>query len=63
MNRDRDGERGLEKVDSKIETPLGDDVGENEALMILGVEGDVSEDVRKGLMGEDGVLEAGVVVL
>jgi D-3-phosphoglycerate dehydrogenase len=63
MNRDGDGERGLEKVDSKIETQLGDDVGKNEALMILGVEGDVGEEVRKGLMGEDGVLEAGVVVL
>jgi D-3-phosphoglycerate dehydrogenase len=56
-------DRGLEKVDSKIETQVGDDVGKNEALMILGVEGDVGEDVRRGLVGEDGVLEAGVVVL
>jgi D-3-phosphoglycerate dehydrogenase len=36
---------------------------EHEALMILGVEGAVDEQVRKSLLGEDGVLEAGVVVL
>lgn len=36
---------------------------EHEALMILGVNKKVDESVRKGLVGEDGVLEAGVVVL
>jgi D-3-phosphoglycerate dehydrogenase len=58
-----EGDRELSKIDSKVETPMGDDVGKNEALMILGVEGDVGEEVRRGLVGEDGVLEAGVVVL
>jgi D-3-phosphoglycerate dehydrogenase len=58
------GDRGLEKVDSKIETDAdGEKDLQNEALMILGVEGDVGEEVRKGLMGKDGVLEAGVVIL
>jgi hypothetical protein len=32
-------------------------------LMSLGIEGDVGEDVRKDLIGSDGVLEAGVVML
>ena len=36
---------------------------ENEALMILGVDNTPSEEVRKSLLGDDGVLEAGVVVL
>lgn len=36
---------------------------QNEALMILGVDRAVDEDVRKSLIGGDGVLEAGVVVL
>lgn len=36
---------------------------ENEALMILGVSKKVDEDVRKSLVGEDGVLEASIVVL
>jgi D-3-phosphoglycerate dehydrogenase len=36
---------------------------EHEALMILGVEGPVDEQVRKSLIAGDGVLEAGVVVL
>lgn len=36
---------------------------ENEALMILGVDHPVADDVRKDLLGEDGVLEAGQVVL
>ena len=34
-----------------------------EALMILGVDGAVDEQVRKSLIDEDGLLEAGVVVL
>lgn len=60
-----EGERDLSKVDSKIEQQFDGTAGEkeNEALMILGVEGDVGEEVRKGLIGGDGVLEAGVVVL
>lgn len=37
--------------------------GENEALMILGVDKAVDESVRKELLSEEGVLEAGVVVL
>jgi D-3-phosphoglycerate dehydrogenase len=63
---EEDGHAGLSKVDSKIENEaLQGDAGgkENEALMILGIEGDVGEDVRKDLIGSDGVLEAGVVVL
>jgi D-3-phosphoglycerate dehydrogenase len=35
--------------------------GKNEALMILGVDGGVGEDVLKRLIGEEGVLEASVV--
>lgn len=37
--------------------------GENEALMILGVDKAVDESVRKELLAEEGLLEAGVVVL
>jgi len=62
-----EGHGELAKVDSKIEqqqpTPGESGEKENEALMILGIEGDVGEDVRKDLVGSDGVLEAGVVVL
>ena len=36
---------------------------EKEALMILGIDHTVDEEVRKGLIGGDGVLEVGVVVL
>lgn len=36
---------------------------ENEALMILGVNKKLDEEVRKDMMGEDGVLEATTVVL
>lgn len=54
----------LAKIDSKVEQlQLQGGEKENEALMILGVEGDVGEGVRKDLIGGDGVLEAGVVVL
>lgn len=52
----------LAKVDSLLETN-GNENEKNEALMILGVDRTVSEDVRQGLVGEGGVLEAGVVVL
>lgn len=58
-----EGNTDLSKIDSKVEQPVGVGEKENEALMILGVEGEVGEEVRKGLVGEDGVLEAGVVVL
>jgi D-3-phosphoglycerate dehydrogenase len=58
-----EGNTDLSKIDSKVEQPAGVGEKENEALMILGVEGEVGEEVRKGLVGEDGVLEAGVVVL
>lgn len=37
--------------------------GSREALMILGVEGEVSEEVRRGLISEEGALEASLVVL
>lgn len=37
--------------------------GEKEALMILGVDRMVEESVRKELVGDEGMLEAGVVVL
>ncbi|KAF1976867.1 phosphoglycerate dehydrogenase [Bimuria novae-zelandiae CBS 107.79] len=37
--------------------------GGKEALMILGVDGEVSESVRRGLISEEGALEASLVVL
>jgi D-3-phosphoglycerate dehydrogenase len=37
--------------------------GSQEALMILGVEGEVTEEVRKGLISPEGALEASLVVL
>lgn len=37
--------------------------GENEALMILGVDRAVEESVRRELLSEEGLLEAGMVVL
>ncbi|GAB7330490.1 hypothetical protein MBLNU13_g02094t1 [Cladosporium sp. NU13] len=58
-----EGNTDLSKIDSKVEQQVDVSEKENEALMILGVEGEVGEEVRKGLIGEDGVLEAGVVVL
>ncbi len=39
------------------------EVRENEALMILGVDRPVDEEVRKGLIEEEGVVEASVVLL
>jgi len=54
----------LAKVDSLLETNGNGSGGkENEALMILGVDRMVDEEVRKSLVGGEGVLEAGVVVL
>ena len=41
----------------------GDEKQHHEALMILGVDRPVEEEVRKSLIGGDGVLEAAVVVL
>ena len=43
--------------------PLRDAEGSREALMILGVEGEVTESVRRGLIGDEGVVEASLVVL
>lgn len=41
----------------------GTDQNNQEALMILGVDRPVEEEVRKSLVGGDGVLEAGAVIL
>lgn len=41
----------------------GEERGNKEALMILGVEGEVSEGVRRGLISGEGALEASLVVL
>lgn len=41
----------------------GTQTGENEALMILGIDRAVEESVTKELLSEEGVLEAGMVVL
>ncbi|KAK5108439.1 hypothetical protein LTR62_008326 [Meristemomyces frigidus] len=54
-----DGE-ALLKVDSVVEGGGGT---QKEALMILGVDRGVDEEVRRSLVSEDGLLEAGVVVL
>lgn len=51
----------LERVDSLVQQ--GEGKGKNEALMILGVDGDVSQEVVGGLIGDEGVLEASVVKL
>ncbi|KAK5182802.1 hypothetical protein LTR16_010178, partial [Cryomyces antarcticus] len=53
----------LDKNGSKEATANGGVEGQNEALMILGVEGTVEEHVTKSLVGDEGVLEASVVVL
>ncbi|KAF2193985.1 phosphoglycerate dehydrogenase [Zopfia rhizophila CBS 207.26] len=45
-----------------VEENVGDVEG-NEALMILGVDKPVGQDVVKGLIGQEGVLEASVVTL
>lgn len=47
----------------KVDGPLDGDRKENEALMILGVDREVDETVRKELLETPGVLEAGAVVL
>jgi D-3-phosphoglycerate dehydrogenase / 2-oxoglutarate reductase len=53
-----------ESEEAKIIKPGGQEGGEeNEALMILGVDRDVSEEVVQGLVGQEGVLEVGVVTL
>lgn len=54
---------GLGKVDSVVEAGGQGKGREKEALMILGVDGVVEDSVRRDLIGEDGVLEASVVVL
>jgi len=54
----------LQKVDSLVvDGGARADANGKEALMILGVEGDVGETVTRDLIGSDGVLEASVVVL
>lgn len=59
LDRDEEGEGDeLTKVDSLVQGRK-----ENEALMILGVDGMVEDSVRKDLIGQEGVLEASVVVL
>ncbi|KAK4579927.1 hypothetical protein LTR86_000128 [Recurvomyces mirabilis] len=50
----------LLKVDSVLESAASP---QKEALMILGVDRAVEEDVRKSLVTEDGLLEASIVVL
>ncbi|KAF2764736.1 phosphoglycerate dehydrogenase [Teratosphaeria nubilosa] len=57
-----DDGNSLSKIDSKLENG-GSPKPETEALMILGVDKPVDEDVRKSLIGTDGVLEASTVVL
>ncbi|KAF2635573.1 phosphoglycerate dehydrogenase [Massarina eburnea CBS 473.64] len=52
----------LHDVESEEGVAEGDGEG-NEALMILGVDGPVGEDVVKGLIGPEGVVEASVVTL
>lgn len=53
----------LKKVDSAMQSNGGNANGENEALMILGVDRAVDEEVRRSLIGNDGVLEASLVML
>lgn len=64
-NEQSNGSSGavLEKVDSALGANGAAGPKENEALMILGVDRMVDEEVRKSLIGTDGVVEAGVVVL
>jgi D-3-phosphoglycerate dehydrogenase len=47
--------------ESNAEEGEGDGIGNKEALMILGVDRPVGEDVLKRLIGKEGVLEASVV--
>jgi D-3-phosphoglycerate dehydrogenase / 2-oxoglutarate reductase len=54
-----DGE--LATNDSALDN--GTVAGQKEALMILGVDRAVDDEVRKSLIGDDGLLEASVVVL
>ncbi|KAI7288759.1 hypothetical protein KC352_g4111 [Hortaea werneckii] len=53
----------LKKVDSAMQSNGGNMNGEHEALMILGVDRAVDEEVRRSLIGNDGVLEASLVML
>jgi len=57
---DKVGDDSLRKVDSVVQ-PNG--AAENEALMILGVDRAVDDGVRESLIGDEGVVEASVVVL
>jgi D-3-phosphoglycerate dehydrogenase / 2-oxoglutarate reductase len=58
-----DKENGKDLKPDAAEKQENGSEGENEALMILGVDKPVDEEVRKGLIGGDGVLEANVVLL
>ena len=49
--------------EAAVEGAEGGDAASNEALMILGVDRPVGEEVIKGLIGAEGVLEASVVTL
>lgn len=57
------GDDRLEKVDSGTHADSEPAKAEKEALMILGVDRAVHDEVRRSLIGNDGVLEASVVVL
>lgn len=57
------GDSSLKKVDSVVQSGEGGAKGENEALMILGVDRAVDDEVRKSLIRQEGVLEASLVTL
>jgi len=60
---DKAGDDSLRKVDSVVQPNGSSMKAENEALMILGVDRAVDDEVRKSLIGDEGVVEASVVVL
>ncbi|KAK4999858.1 hypothetical protein LTR66_001201, partial [Elasticomyces elasticus] len=60
IDRDESAEEEEDEVDGVEDATQG---GTREALMILGIDRVVDESVRKGLVGEEGVLEAEFVVL
>ena len=57
-----DGVDELVKIDSVVQEVEGKE-RQREALMILGVDRTVDDEVRKSLIGDDGLIEASVVVL
>jgi D-3-phosphoglycerate dehydrogenase len=50
-----------EEVEERMNEQNGEGEGSKEALMILGVDKPVGEDVLKRLIADEGVLEASVV--